>query len=112
AVALTRRRGLTPFAGLVNAVLRKVASGGVALMAELDAPRLDTPAWLWTAWGSNARAIALAHQQEAPLDITLKAGATVPEGGIALPSGSVRFPAGTRVAELPGFEEGLLWVQD
>jgi 16S rRNA (cytosine967-C5)-methyltransferase len=112
AVALTRRRGLTPFAGLVNAVLRKVAAGGAALMAELDAPRLDTPVWLWTAWGRNARSIALAHQQEAPLDVTLKAGTPVPEGGIVLPSGSVRFPAGTRVAELPGFEEGLLWVQD
>jgi 16S rRNA (cytosine967-C5)-methyltransferase len=112
AVALTRRRGLTPFAGLVNAVLRKVAAGGAGLMADLDAPRLDTPAWLWTAWGRNARSIALAHQQEAPLDVTLKAGAPVPEGGVVLPSGSVRFPAGTRVAELPGFEEGLLWVQD
>ncbi|HET6606025.1 MAG TPA: transcription antitermination factor NusB, partial [Rhodopila sp.] len=112
AVALTRRRGLTPFAGLVNAVLRKVASGGAALMAELDAPRLDTPAWLWTAWGRDARAIALAHQQEAPLDITLKAGAAAPEGGVVLASGSVRFPAGTRVAELAGFEDGQLWVQD
>ncbi|HVY17772.1 MAG TPA: transcription antitermination factor NusB [Rhodopila sp.] len=112
AVALTRRRGLTPFAGLVNAVLRKVASGGVALMADLDAPRLDTPAWLWTAWGRNARAIALAHQHEAPLDVTLKAGTAPPDGGVLLPTGSVRFPAGTRVTDIPGFASGDLWVQD
>jgi len=112
AVALTRRRGLAPFSGLVNAVLRKVATNGAAAMADLDSPRLDTPAWLWTAWGRDARAIALAHQQEAPLDVTLKPGTPVPEGGTLLPTGSVRFPAGTRVADIPGFEEGALWVQD
>lgn len=112
AVALTRRRGLTPFAGLVNAVLRKVAASGAAAMAELDSPRLDTPAWLWTAWGREARAIAIAHQHEAPLDITLKAGTSAPQGGVMLPTGSVRFPPGTRVAEMEGFESGSLWVQD
>lgn len=112
AVALTRRRGLTPFAGLVNAVLRKVAAAGPAALADLDSPRLDTPAWLWTAWGRDARAIALAHQQEAPLDITLKPGTPTPEGGSLLPTGSVRFPAGTRVADIPGFAEGAWWVQD
>jgi 16S rRNA (cytosine967-C5)-methyltransferase len=30
AVALTRARGLAPFSGLVNAILRKVATGGAA----------------------------------------------------------------------------------
>ncbi len=112
AVALTRRRGLTPFAGLVNAVLRKVAASGAAAMAELDSPRLDTPAWLWTAWGREARAIAISHQREAPLDITLKAGAAAPSGGVVLPTGSMRFPPGTRVADMDGFESGMLWVQD
>ena len=29
-----------------------------------------------------------------------------------LPTGSVRFPAGTRVADVPGFEHGDFWVQD
>ena len=41
AVALARRRGLTPFAGLVNAVLRKVATAGPASLDLLDSPRLD-----------------------------------------------------------------------
>lgn len=112
AVSLAKRRGLVPFTGLINAVLRKVATGGIAAMDELDAPRLDTPLWLWGAWGQNARAIATAHQSEAPLDLTLKPGVPVPPGGEGLPTGSVRFPAGTRVAELPGFAEGDLWVQD
>ena len=112
AVTLAGTVGLKPFAGLVNAVLRKVASGGEALLEGLDGPRLDTPAWLWSSWGPNARAIAEAHQQEAPLDLTLAPGAAVPEGGTVLPTGSIRFPAGTRVADIPGFDGGGMWVQD
>jgi 16S rRNA (cytosine967-C5)-methyltransferase len=112
AVSLAKRRGLMPFAGLVNAVLRKVAAGDPSVLDDLDAPRLDTPAWLWASWGASARAIATAHQSEAPLDVSLKPGATPPEGGVLLPAGSVRFPAGTRVADIPGFETGDLWVQD
>ena len=80
AVALARARGLAPFAGLVNAVLRRVAEAGRAALADLDAPRLDTPAWLWTSWGDNAREIALAHQHEAPLDVTLRPGGELPGG--------------------------------
>jgi 16S rRNA (cytosine967-C5)-methyltransferase len=112
AVGLAKRRGLVPFTGLINAVLRKVAAGGPAAMDELDSPRLDTPLWLWSAWGQNARAIAIAHQTEAPLDLTLKPGIVPPPGCEVLPTGSVRFPAGTRVADIPGFAEGDLWVQD
>jgi 16S rRNA (cytosine967-C5)-methyltransferase len=112
AVALAKSRGLTPFAGLTNAVLRKVAEGGDAALDTLDSPRLDTPPWLWASWGGNARAIAMAHQQEAPLDCTLKPGTSAPDGAVVLPTGSVRFPAGTRVADIPGFDRGELWVQD
>ena len=112
AVSLAKRRGLTPFAGLVNAVLRKVATAGPDALGDLNSARLDTPAWLWTSWGQAARAIASAHQTEAPLDVTLKPGVPVPEDGILLPTGSVRFPAGTRVSDIPGFESGDLWVQD
>ena len=112
AVNLAKHRGLTPFAGLINAVLRKVATAGPAQLDDLDSARLDTPAWLWTAWGASARIIATAHQTEAPLDLTLKLGVQIPEGGTLLPTGSVRFPPGTRVADIPGFEAGDLWVQD
>jgi 16S rRNA (cytosine967-C5)-methyltransferase len=112
AVALAKRRGLTPFAGLVNAVLRRVVSAGPDLLNDLDAARLDTPPWLWTSWGGSARAIAIAHQTEAPLDLTLKPGIPPPEGGTLLPTGSIRFAAGTKVSEIPGFESGDMWVQD
>ena len=111
AVGLARARRLVPFAGLVNAVLRKVAAAGPAALDGLDAPRLDTPAWLWASWGRDARAIAEAHTQEAPLDLSLRPGALVPEGGTVLPTGTVRLPAGTRVADLPGFAADA-WVQD
>lgn len=112
AVALARARGLAPFAGLVNAVLRRVVAAGPAVLMELDGPRLDTPAWLWSSWGEAARAIATAHQHPAPLDLTLRPGTAPPEGGALLPTGSVRFPPGTHADAVPGFARGLLWVQD
>lgn len=104
-----------PFAGLVNAVLRRVAEAGPAALEGLDAARLDTPAWLWSAWhaahGPAVRAIAQAHEHEAPLDLSLKPGAVV-EGALLLPNGTARLPAGTRITELPGFAEGRFWAQD
>ncbi len=112
AVELARARKLAPFAGLVNAVLRRVATEGQAALDGLDGPRLDTPAWLWASWGADARSIADAHTSEAPLDLTLAPGAEPPPGATMLPTGSVRLPAGTRVTDLPGFAEGRFWVQD
>lgn len=138
-VALLRRRRLTPFAGLANAVLRRVARDGAQLEKELDVERLDIPPWLWTAWGGRARAIASGLYHEAPLDISLKPGVVPPAAppmgrdasslgrdeadlceredlpGIEphiLPNGSVRYPVGTRVTLLEGFQEGQFWVQD
>ena len=112
AVDLARSQKLAPFAGLVNAVLRRVAEGGAAALADLDSPRLDTPGWLWASWGEKARAIATAHQTEAPLDLSLKPGAVAPPGSLILATGTARLPTGTRVADLPGFAEGDFWVQD
>ena len=74
AVDLARAKKLAPFAGLVNAVLRKVAAAGPAVLDGLDMPRLDTPAWAWASWGGEARAIATAHALEAPLDVSAKPG--------------------------------------
>ncbi len=110
AVDLAKANKLEAFAGLINAVLRKVATGGVELLDGLDMPRLDTPVWAWSSWGANARAIATAHQTEAPLDVTVKPGVVM--DGETLPTGSFRFPAGTSVTELAGYTEGDFWVQD
>ncbi len=111
AVSLARAQKLAPFAGLVNAVLRKLVAQGPDCLNALDMPRLDTPGWAWASWGPAARAIAQAHAHEAPLDVSALPG-FVPAGGEALPTGSYRFPAGTSVYEVPGFAEGKIWVQD
>jgi len=114
AVAATVAIVPKPFAGLTNAVLRKVATE--ATLEGLDMARLDTPPWLWSAWhaayGPAVRAIAEAHAREAPLDLTLMPGAPLPEGAILLPTGTARLAPGTRVTDLPGLAEGRFFVQD
>ncbi|OUJ14420.1 RsmB/NOP family class I SAM-dependent RNA methyltransferase [Acetobacter sp. DsW_063] len=115
-VDLLRRRGLAPFAGLANAVLRRVATQGPAVLEGLDQERLDIPPWLWTSWKhlgpGVARAIARGLAHEAPLDISVRPDAEAPPEAERLPTGSWRLPAGTRVTTLPGFDEGTFWVQD
>ena len=112
AVALARSRRLAPFAALVNAVLRRVAREGSVALADLDAPRLDTPSWLWTSWGARARAGAGAAGAEARLDLTFRPDAVPPDGAEVLAGGTIRLPAGTRVVDLPGYAQGAFWVQD
>jgi 16S rRNA (cytosine967-C5)-methyltransferase len=113
-----RRAGA--FAGLINAVLRRVAREGAARLAALDTSALDTPAWLMTRWtaaygAAPARAIAVANRNEPALDLTVKSD---PEywaeklGGRVLPTRSVRLIASGAVSALPGFAEGAWWVQD
>ncbi|MDQ7260784.1 methyltransferase domain-containing protein [Paracoccus sp. PS-1] len=113
AVALARASGQKgqAAAGMVNAVLRKIA-GAAEPWARLSPQKL--PPWLRgpivAAWGEEvARAIEAAHEAGAPLDLTPK-GADCP--GEALPTGSHRLPAGTQVSALPGYEAGEWWVQD
>jgi 16S rRNA (cytosine967-C5)-methyltransferase len=110
AVDLARTKKLAPFTGLINAVLRKIAAAGPAVLEGLDMPRLDTPTWAWTSWGAEARAIATANAREAMLDFSIKPGFAL--AGDMLPTGSVRFPAGTGVMDVPGFASGNIWVQD
>lgn len=108
--------------GLANAIMRRVADQGAALVAAQDAARLNTADWMWDAWvgtyGDPAtRATAEAHLHEAPLDLSLKdpggaAAWAARLGGIALPTGGVRLPKGGRVPELDGFNDGDWWVQD
>jgi len=117
-VQADRRAGKYP--GLINAVLRRVAREGKDALAALDPVPLDTPAWLFARWQrtygeATARAIAIAHGHEPPLDLTVK---SEPESwaqrlrGRVLPTGTVRTVAQGHVALLPGYHEGAWWVQD
>lgn len=111
------RRG-AGFAGLINAVLRRLAREGAARLAAVDT--LDTPDWLMARWSSaygatTARAVALANRNEPGLDLTVKSD---PQkwaeqlAGRALPTQSVRLIPQGAVSALPGFAEGAWWVQD
>ena len=104
--------------GLVNAVLRKIADLPDGTWAKLPTPAL--PAWLRDplvdAWGRKpVAAMEQAHFAGAALDLTAKgdAGAVAAmTGGTVLPTGSVRVPDAGQVSLLPGFADGLWWVQD
>jgi 16S rRNA (cytosine967-C5)-methyltransferase len=108
------------YPGLVNAVLRRVAREGPGLVADLDPVPLDTPAWLLARWrrsfgDKTARRIAIAHGHEPPLDLTLKTEAeswAQRLRGRMLPTGTVRTTAQGAVSLLPGYSEGVWWVQD
>lgn len=111
-----------PFAGLINAVLRRLSRESVALIQNPD-PDLILPGWLMARWrgiygAQNAQILAKESLQEAPLDLTLKDPQSAAHwaqelGAVIRPSGSLRLTAhsGT-VTELPGFAQGAYWVQD
>jgi 16S rRNA (cytosine967-C5)-methyltransferase len=108
------------YAGLVNAVLRRVAQHGSQRLREIDTAALDTPDWLMARWMGNygpdtARAIALANGQEPALDLTVKGEphhwASI-LGGHVLPTGTVRAVVHGPISQLPGYAEGAWWVQD
>jgi 16S rRNA (cytosine967-C5)-methyltransferase len=108
------------FDKLANAVLRRVAGEGPAILAELDNPRTDMPEWLWRRWSATygettARRIGEASLREAPLDISVKGDAmgwAEKLSGHLLPTGSIRLAHAGRVEDLPGYQDGAWWVQD
>jgi 16S rRNA (cytosine967-C5)-methyltransferase len=108
------------YAGLVNAVLRRLAHAGAERLARLDSLKLDTPDWLRARWvraygEATTRAIALANSFEPPLDLTVKSdpdGWAERLGGRKLPTDSVRLASHGAISTLPGYAEGSWWVQD
>jgi 16S rRNA (cytosine967-C5)-methyltransferase len=120
--AVRRERGAARFAGLANAVLRRVAAEGRAILENRDRSELNIPRWLMERWRATyghdmAQSIAKASLREAALDISLKQGADAglwveKLGGTLLPTGSIRRPADGRIEDLPGYAGGAWWVQD
>jgi 16S rRNA (cytosine967-C5)-methyltransferase len=105
------------YAGLVNAVLRRVASGDKTLP---NRSTRDTPDWLVKRWtktygAETAREIAAANGHEPALDLTVKQDAeqwAERLRGRVMPTGTVRTLAHGAISLLPGFSEGAWWVQD
>lgn len=106
---------------LANAVLRKVADEGPALFREMD--RLDNlPDWITARWIAHygediTRAMIEAAAKEPSLDLTVKPKETLEDwaqrlDATALPTGSLRRYSIGDVTQLPGFDEGVWWVQD
>jgi 16S rRNA (cytosine967-C5)-methyltransferase len=128
-----KRGGEAGYKGLVNAVLRRIARE--ADLFRQFAPgsgnftgAISLPDWLWQSWVKaygvrQATQIAIAHLDEPPLDFTVRRD---PDhwakmlGGAVLPGGTVRRAAhapdnyrpSPRIEDLPGFAEGMWWVQD
>src|SRR5262245_39319692 len=104
------------YAGLVNAVLRRVAQSGMSPSNS----SYDTPDWLLKHWSKTyrvetARPIATANGHEPALDLTVKRDTkswAERLRGRELPTGTVRTLAHGAISLLPGFSEGAWWVQD
>ncbi len=114
---------LVRFAGLVNALLRRLAREKEVVLAQAEAdPARDCPPWLFERLAAShgderARRIAALLARPAPLDLTVLKGDAAAFasqlGGDLLPTGSVRLPAfDGPVTALPGFAEGAWIVQD
>ena len=105
------------FAGLVNAVLRAIATEPYTRPHD----RERVPALWWNRWRSaygaeSADAIASSLAKQPALDLSHKGdGAAIAEavGGDLLPTGSIRLrETPTDVTALPLWGEGNYWVQD
>lgn len=119
-VDLCREINQQPFAKLVNAIMRRLQREADALIAAQDAATLNTPDWLWNSWhkaygGATARAIAEAHAETPPTDLSVKADletwAEKLEGSVIL-NGSIRLKDAENIRNLPGYGDGAWWVQD
>src|SRR6185503_6766908 len=93
---------------------------GRRLLDGQDAAKLNTPKWLWDSWEAaygeaRARQIAEAHLGEPPLDLSVMRDAerwASELGAEILPTGTLRRRSGGLVEALPGFDQGVWWVQD
>ena len=113
-------RQTTRMAGMANAIARRIAENGAEIWADLDPtplpPFLAKP--IRKAYGTTALgAIEKAHENGAPLDITLQSAADTDDLAEALEAsvlstGSLRLYRWGQISTMPGFEQGAWWVQD
>jgi 16S rRNA (cytosine967-C5)-methyltransferase len=129
---LARTLGKPWAVGLVNAVLRRVQREGPALLETLGrdpAARLSLPGWLLTAlrsaWPQDWEALGEALNRQAPMTLRVDlsrsdrdtfAGrleaAGMPARAHPVAASALVLETPVDVAQLPGFDEGLVSVQD
>lgn len=122
AVHMTEEKGLPRLKGFVNAIMRRLDREGADMIAGHDEVMLNIPAWLRELWvhdygPEEAERMAHAVLAEAPLDITIKDPTMTKYWAeqleaVILPSGSLRRVSGGMVTDLPGYHDGMWWVQD
>lgn len=124
AVDLTRHGNRTGhLTGLVNAVLRALTTESPLTDTDtapsntlLAGPVQKLPRWLRQPMVHTYGRDAVARMESVfsappPLDLTLKPGATHPEGTL-LSTGSLRLADPGQISNLPGYATGDWWVQD
>lgn len=121
-VSLAGTTNLSKQKGFVNAVLRRLTQDGQTWVQKQDAGRLNTPEWLMKVWIEDyglrtAAEIAQANLSEASLNISVKDPSQLENwagslNATILETGSLRCLEQGLVQELPGFKDGMWWVQD
>ena len=129
-VAATRDLGKTWARGMTNALLRRYQREGPQLMAALDeAARHRHPEWLYQAlrsqWPEQADAIIAANNAQPPMTLRVNAAKVSRESyrdrlitaGIKAHPGklgpqALQLDQPRDVHQLPGFDDGLVSVQD
>jgi 16S rRNA (cytosine967-C5)-methyltransferase len=108
------------YAGLANAVLRRIAQEGAGMFGAAP-PEADAPDWVVARWraaygAAKARAILTAARTQPPLDLTAPADAwtwLAKLGAVRVGPTTARLVQGApEVARLPGYDDGAWWVQD
>ncbi len=121
-VRIAEKAGFSRQKDFVNAILRTVARTGRELLSRQDETRINIPEWLMRIWIEDyglrtAAEIALASLAEAPLDISIKNPGMRDHWAkeleaVILPTGTLRRASGGKVTSLPGFDDGMWWIQD
>lgn len=123
--ALREDRRSARFGAMANAVLRRIAREREDLLENAKAWQLAFPKWLGNRirrdFGQEkAAAIAAMVAREPSLDLTIRADLSADDRdqlvarleGRLLATGSLRLDTRMPVDKLPGYDEGLWWVQD
>jgi 16S rRNA (cytosine967-C5)-methyltransferase len=118
-----RRKDARKLKGLINAVGRRMVREKDTLLAA--APGSDLPAWLAERWtrtygAETVRKIASAMRSQPAIDLTLKPDADInlwlaafaDHEPVALGDRSIRLTKPGSIERLPGYDDGVWWVQD